>query len=79
MVVEWLLRKSDTKRVVSNFSSGGRVVVVVVVMGNEGVQDILYTLLDGGFLFTHYPPVGTSASHCSINRTLMGEHLDRNR
>jgi len=47
------MRKIDTANGVSNFSSGGRVGVVIVVMvevvGNEGVRDILYTLLDGVF------------------------------
>ena len=32
MVLEWLMRKIDTENGVSNFSSGGRVGVVVVVM-----------------------------------------------
>jgi len=53
MVVEWLMRKIDTANGVSNFLSGGRIEVVVVIMvgieGNEGVRDILYTLLDGVF------------------------------
>jgi len=53
IVFEWLMRKIDTANGVSNFSSGGRVGIVVVVMvevgGNEGVQDILYALLDGVF------------------------------
>jgi len=48
MVFEWLMRKIDTANGVSNFSSGGRVrvVIVVVVGGNEGVRDILYAFLD---------------------------------
>jgi len=41
IVFKWLMRKNDTANGVSNFSSGGRVEVVVVVMvgieGNEGV------------------------------------------
>jgi len=53
MVFEWLIRKIDTANGVSNFSSGGRVGVVIVVMvevkGNRGVRDILYALLDGVF------------------------------
>ena len=51
IVVEWLMRKNDTANGVSNFLSGGRIMVVVVVMvrGNEGVRDMLYTLLDGVF------------------------------
>jgi len=45
------MRKIDTENGVSNFSSGGRVRVVIVVMvvGNEGVRDRLYALLDGVF------------------------------
>jgi len=45
------MRKNDTANGVSNFLSGGRIMVVVVVMvrGNEGVRDMLYTLLDGVF------------------------------
>jgi len=47
------MRKIDTANGVSNFSSGGRIEVVVVVMvglmGNEGVRDMLYALLDGVF------------------------------
>jgi len=39
MVLEWLMRKIDTANRVSNFLSGGRVEVVIVVMveGSEGV------------------------------------------
>jgi len=47
------MRKIDTANGVSNFLSGGRIEVVIVVMvgveGSEGVQDILYALLDGVF------------------------------
>jgi len=71
------MRKIDTENGVSNFSSGGR--VVVMVMGNGGGTRYIVRPFEWGILFTHYPPVGTSASHCSINRTLMGERLDRNR
>jgi len=53
MVFKWLMRKIDTENGVSNFSSRGRVGVVVVIMvvvgGNEGIQDRLYALLDGVF------------------------------
>jgi len=47
------MRKIDTANRVSNFSSGGRIEVVIVVMvgveGNEEVRDVLYALLDGVF------------------------------
>ena len=51
MVLEWLMRKIDTGNGVSNFSSRGRVgvVVVVMVMDNGGVRDVLYALLDRVF------------------------------
>jgi len=47
------MRKIDTANGVSNFLSGGRVGIVIVVMvrveGSEGVRDRLYALLDGVF------------------------------
>jgi len=38
MVVKWLMRKIDTEKGVSNFSSGGRVVIVVMVGVMKGYE-----------------------------------------
>jgi len=57
MVFEWLMRKIDTENGVSNFSSGGRVGVVVVVMveveGNERGTRCIVHPFGWGILFTH--------------------------
>jgi len=52
-MVEWLMRKNDTKWGVSNFLSGGRVVIVVMVVVMRGYKMYCMPFWMGDFLFTH--------------------------
>jgi len=54
-VFEWLIRKIDTANGMSNFLSGGRVGIVIVVMmrGNEGGTRYIVRPFGWGILFTH--------------------------